>query len=167
YWDLSGNGTSANTNANGSAYTADTMTHDFLDGLFYRNSNFTGGTAGADTTSGGFNTTDFRYGDLTTFNNMRLALATGAVTGDNVSVNCTANFEGNQRSDLTAIWDQFNTALATGATSGSGTPTGWAHSYYWSATSTGAGTHVYVVTSNGYVGNYVDTNNNYAALQVL
>jgi hypothetical protein len=165
YWNLSGTGT---------ANSADTVNHNYLDNLFYRNSSFTGGTAGADTTSAGYvnattnpaGTNDFRYGDLTAFNNLKLALPTGAVTGDAINAFRAANAEGNQRSDLTAIWDQFNTGVTTGG-NGPGTPTGWAANLYWSATSTGAGTHVGVGTNICYVPNGNDTTSYYAALQVL
>jgi hypothetical protein len=146
HWDRSGDGTTS----------GDFVTHDTLDGLFYRNSNFTGGTAGADTTSGGFNTTDFRYGDLTTFNNIQLALPTAAASGDDFGYLLSANDANNQRSDLRAVWDQFNTVSG----SGTGTPTGWGGNiYWWSATSTGAGAHGGIGTDNGFVFNVGDNHN--------
>jgi hypothetical protein len=126
-----------------------------------------GGTAGADTTA------DFRYGDPTTFNNIRLALPTGMPTGDTPGTFREANAQGNQRSDLTAIWDQFNTNYSTGQTyntnpvTASSTATGWASNDYWSATSTGSNSHVIVGTFSGAVYGGADTTNNYAALQVL
>ncbi|WP_296293659.1 hypothetical protein [Limnohabitans sp.] len=148
HWDRSGDGT----------ISGDFVTHDTLDGLFYRNSNFTGGTAGADTTSGGFNTTDFRYGDLTTFNNIQLALPTAAASGDGAGLSISANDANNQRSDLRAVWDQFNTSSTTGSTGGGGTPPGWSTTdRLWAADQTSGGAHTAVTLFNGYIHNNVDT----------
>ena len=148
HWDRSGDGT----------ISGDFATHDTLDGLFYRNSNFTGGTAGADTTSGGFNTTDFRYGDLTTFNNIQLALPTAAASGDGVGFFISANDANNQRSDLRAVWDQFNTSSTTGSTGGGGTPPGWSTvNRLWAADQTSGGHHTAVTLFNGYIHNNADT----------
>lgn len=164
YWDLSGNGTNTDVQANGSSYASDKMNHNFLDGLFYRNSSFTGGTMGADTTSASFNSTDFRYGDLTAFNNYKLALPTGAGAsyplGDGY---VAANFEGNQLSDLTAIWDQYNTTMATAG------PSGWLADRYWTATRTSAENHIMFSSSGGYQyqGRDDATNLNAVTLQVL
>jgi hypothetical protein len=148
HWDRSGDGT----------ISGDFVTHDTLDGLFYRNSNFTGGTAGADTTSGGFNTTDFRYGDLTTFNNIQLALPTAAASGDGAGLYISANDANNQRSDLRAVWDQFNTSSTTGSTGGGGTPPGWSTTdRLWAADQTSGGAHTAVTLFNGYIHNNDDT----------
>jgi len=164
YWDK---------NADGLLNGNDTQTHFDLDQLFYRNANFTGGTVGADTTSSGYNTntTDFRYGDLTTFNNIRLALPTGMVTVDTgqtigVNGNRTANAAFNQRSDLSAIWDQYNTN-SSGQATVPGTPTGWASNDYWSATSSGTNRHFVLSTLNSSVYTAEDTSAFYVALQVL
>jgi hypothetical protein len=148
HWDRSGDGT----------ISGDFATHDTLDGLFYRNSNFTGGTAGADTTSGGFNTTDFRYGDLTTFNNIQLALPTAAASGDGAGLSISANDANNQRSDLRAVWDQFNTSSTTGSTGGGGTPPGWSTTArLWAADQTSGGAHTAVTLFNGYIHDNADT----------
>jgi hypothetical protein len=172
FWDLSGNGTSANggTLNNGNDFT----THDVLDGIFNQDIN---GVVG-----GGGNTSDtYRY---TTFNGLLLALPTvggvisspygsgginafqpgtavGSTTTANGSdaVNATYN-------DLLAVWDAYNgTGTGTGLSSNL-LPLGWREDNYWSATASDAG-HAFVNLRFGYVLNINDSSVTYVALQVL
>jgi hypothetical protein len=155
---------------NGDGVSNDGVLRSDLTARFYRDSNFTGGTAGAGTTSAGFNATDFRYGDLTTFNQWKLALPTGAAAGDSATGTLVANHQGNQRSDLRALWDQFNTSSTTGGqtpTTVAGNPTGWTY-FSWSATQSTdtSGSSLFLDQFTGVM-NAGSGFTNYAALQVL
>ena len=155
---------------NGDGASNDAVIRPDLTARFYRDSNFTGGTAGVGTTSAGFNATDFRYGDLTTFNQWKLALPTGAAAGDSATGTLVANHQGNQRSDLRALWDQFNTSSTTGGqtpTTVAGNPTGWTY-FSWSATQSTdtSGLSLFLEQFTGVM-NAGSGFTNYAALQVL
>ncbi len=170
FWDLSGDGTSANTGSlNGGV---DFTTHDVLDGIFNQDVN--------GVTGGGGNTSDtYRYatingvhlalptvGDVTSppyspgFANFQPGTAVGSATAANGSnaANTTYN-------DLLAVWDAYN-GTGTGVSYANGTPLGWQGYDYWSATSSASG-HAYFTLGSGGVGDAVDYNPTYVALQVL
>jgi hypothetical protein len=152
YWDLDGSSNTATDNSN---FTADFVHHDFLDRLFYQNSTFdrsiaaptlpttttpTNPGSAYDTTSEWTWTgsswvagTNFRYGDLTAFNNIRLALTNAGIwQNESAFPSPTATSELAQTSDLTAIFAAFGSA-----------PAGWQNgAWYWSATSNGPQAHV-------------------------
>jgi hypothetical protein len=154
FWDLSGDGTSANTGAlNGGV---DYTTHDVLDGLFNHDINGAVNTTVANY-DGLFGTTnDYRYG---TINGISLALPTSGTGLANETSWYYLNDNGTY-TDLAAIWDAHNTGYQT-----SGTPAGWRASYYWSATPSTYG-HAGVSTFNGHVNNYYDYSDKYVAVQV-
>jgi hypothetical protein len=67
---------------------------------------------------------------------------------------------------LMAIWDAHN-GSGTGTTS-DGTPVGWVSSYYWSASSTGSGSHARLYLGDGYSSSLsTDGVNVYVALEVV
>jgi hypothetical protein len=74
------------------------------------------------------------------------------------------NAEGNQRSDLMAIWDQYSTAKQ-----GLGTSMGWANFVYWFVMFSGTDVHVFGGIDTGSVNQANDNNttNFNVALQVL
>jgi hypothetical protein len=86
--------------------------------------------------------TNFRYGDLTAFNNIRLALPNAGIwQNESTFPSPATTSELAQTSDLTAIFAAFGSA-----------PAGWQNSaWYWSATSHGAQAHV----SSAFHTNYV------------
>jgi hypothetical protein len=161
YWDLDGNSDNATDNSN---FTLDSVHHDFLDRLFYQNSTFDRSIAAPtlpttvtptnpgtqyDTTSEwtwtGSNWvagTNFRYGALTAFNNIRLALTNAGIwQNESTFPSPATTSELAQTSDLTAIFAAFGSA-----------PAGWQNSsWFWSATSLGAQAHV----SSAFHMNYV------------
>jgi hypothetical protein len=64
---------------------------------------------------------------------------------------------------LLDIWDEYN----DGAAGTPGLPSGWASSDYWSATSTGSGSHAYLQLDRGYSSSEPDGDVNYVALEVV
>jgi hypothetical protein len=156
YWDR---------NADGKSASADTVSHDTLDGIFNRDIH---GELGA-----GGNTNDtYRYASL---NGFQLALPT---LGTSTALPATQNYvalygttigNGSNASnatydDLTAVWDAQN---GTGTQANvSGTPAGWADGYYWTATASNSG-HALFGLKDGHAWNYPDPNNYYVAIQVL
>jgi hypothetical protein len=152
YWDLDGNSDNATDNSN---FTLDSVHHDFLDRLFYQNSTFDRSIAAPtlpttvtptnpgtqyDTTSEwtwtGSNWvagTNFRYGALTAFNNIRLALPNAGIwQNESIFPSPAGTSELTQTSDLNAIRAAFG-----------GLPGGWQNSsWFWSATSNGPQAHV-------------------------
>jgi hypothetical protein len=168
YWDKSGDGTSAG---------ADTVTHDFLDGIFNKDVNGNLNPAGstADTTN------VYRYGTLytSTGSPVQVALptkgdgATGSYSASGTSVggspaSAGSNGVNSTYDDLLAIWDAYNgTGTGTGS---SGVPVGWFGygTNYWSATQPRAFVHAYVSLYGGTVGdNSGDSFGYHVALQVL
>ena len=169
FWDRSGNGTSADMGAlNGGN---DFVNHNVLDGIFTSTlAQVTAGTVGT-----GTDTTDqIRYANL---NGVRVALPTanGGVAypqGTNAFQNGTSytdagvstNGTTGTFNELLAIWDAYN-GTGTG-TNSNGTPSGWQAGDYWSATPETFG-HAIFDFATGIVGDNVDLNNGYVALQVL
>ena len=186
-WDLSGDGTGANTDGTGGNGSGlDSVTHDVLDGLFTQDIN--GVTGGAGNT-----TNTYRYA---TINGVHLALPTSNGLGTNglnnplvdtgvngyypqgignnqpstsytdaVSSNGTTS---STFSELLAIWDAYN-GTDVGSTSITGMPSGWEYTRYWSATPSALGRHASVDLVTGKVEDTYDTYgySYYAALQVL
>ena len=180
YWDLSGDGTSADIGSLNSG--RDSISHDALDAIFTQDIN------GAINVSG--NTTDlYRYANL---NGVRVALPTvGGVAispygvnslqtyasqtaiGDVVSANGTLDVNPTYN-DYLAVWDAYN-GTGVGGQRG-GTPPGWAvgfqgqdessTNHYLTATQTGS-THVGVTLWSGYVGAIRDIDNFHVALEVF
>jgi hypothetical protein len=191
YWDLSGDGTNADSGELNSE--SDRIEHDFLDEIFTKDIN--------GVTGGGGNTSDtYRYATL---NGVKLALPTfggasvdGLTAGDNnsqVGIQAGTTFGSSSSSttangtynDLLAIWDKYNgTSTATGAHGfsamgwpvppaySSGVPDGWignssqTSNSTWSATSHSQG-HVGVHLGRGSSFGISDTAIYYVVLQVL
>jgi hypothetical protein len=163
-WDMNGDGAHNSSPASGTNYQRDYTTHNVLDGLFNQN---IGGTTGGD---GNTNNT-YRYATL---NGVRVALPTigkgSSTITDSISISGTAidnNPAGETNTtydDLAAIWDAHN-GTGTG-TGGSGTPSGWQNSNYWSATPSSNG-HAGIILGNGLVFITDDSSYFYVALEVL
>ena len=168
YWDRNGSG---------GADLGDRVNHNALDQIFTQdiNGNTNPAGAGADTTN------QFRYAEL---NGVKLALPTQGIgtyvegqpfgtwyyfPGTAITIDSQGGFQENPLyDDLAAIWDVYSGTTTNHTSNVDGTPSGWARNLnYWSATSTGSGTHGHVVLLNGDVNSLGDTSNGYVALQVL
>jgi hypothetical protein len=158
YWDRSGNG---------AWNDADKTNHNTLDSIFNLDIN-----GNANPVAGGDTTSVYRYATLggvklalPTFNGNNETLTAGYQTGTAASGSSVSN--NSSYDELLAIWDT-NNGTSTG-TDISGTPTGWANWWYWSASSSGqANQHVLVGLWNGWVNNSeADTGDHFVALQVL
>jgi hypothetical protein len=156
FWDLSGDGTSADTGAlNGGV---DYTTHDFLDGLFAYDINGVANTT-VQNLDGNYGTTNiYRYG---TINGVNLALPTSGTGNANETSSYSLNDNG-AYTDFAAIWDTHNTGYQT-----SGTPTDWYDYFYWSATP-GVYGHTDVSLYSGFTSSVFtyDNHNNRVAVQV-
>jgi hypothetical protein len=172
YWDLSGDGTSANTGSlNGGV---DWASHDVLNGVFNQDINGAVGGGGntSDTyryatlngvhlalpTAGGVTSPPYGLGGI---NNYQPGTAVGSATADNGS-----NAENATYNDLLAVLDAYNGTAA--GVYNNGTPSGWQASSYWSATSSASG-HAVVALDSSYVYDVADSRHltYYVALQVL
>ncbi|WP_303662764.1 hypothetical protein [Sulfuricurvum kujiense] len=155
FWDLSGDGTSADAGAlNGGV---DYTTHNFLDGLFVYDINGVANTT-VQNVDGNYGTTnDYRYATL---NGVNLALLTSGTGLANETSSYYLNDNGTY-TDLAAIWAAHNSGNQT-----SGTPVGWQDSIYWSATPSTNG-HAGVLSYDGSVdGSFPDSDSEYVAVQV-
>lgn len=156
YWDLSGDGSSANAGSLNSGM--DIIDHDFLD-LLFKYDKF-----GLENATGNTNN-EFRYASISGLSLALPILGSGSVSQNALAVGTSINSSGvtNATYDgLLSIWDAFN-----GSGNGigiAGIPAGWAASHYWSATASPTPTrHSTVTMSSGYVGNG-DMNQNSDAL---
>jgi hypothetical protein len=161
YWDVSGDGTSADTKGAGYANSSDKVTHDWLDKLFQQDVNGqTGGNGNTDNT--------YRYATL---NGVKLALPTVGNGDDYIASNEYGYRNGtavegptvnDTYDDYLAIWDA-NNGTGTG-TDKALMPPGWvAYDYYWSATPAASG-HAGIHLPYGYVS---DRTYGYVAFEVL
>ncbi|TAN50154.1 MAG: cadherin repeat domain-containing protein [Methylococcaceae bacterium] len=167
YWDLSGDGTNANTQGSGYTNATDTTTHDVLDSLFTRDIN--AATGGGDTDN------TYRYATL---NGVKVALPTvtgaasfsmdafqpGTPVGNGATPSNGSTATNSTYDDLLAIWDAYNGTM--GGTNSNGTPSGWSLTNYWSATPSASG-HANVFLYDGYVNDTLDNSSYYVALEVL
>lgn len=128
FWDLSGDGTSADTGSlnGGVDYTTD----DVLDGLFNHDINGVTNTTVLNYDGNYGTTNDYRHA---TINGVNLALPTTG-TGNVSETGLEFLSDNGTYTDLAAIWDVYNTGYQT-----SGTPSGWQNGYYWSSTPAGYG----------------------------
>ncbi len=142
YLDASGDGTSANSGSyNGGV---DYMTHDTLDTLLNNGTNTTDSLRSATLNLSGGGT-------------ISVMLATGPTSGLGGYLADNQTYT----NDLAEIWDTYNSGYQT-----VGTPTGWRTAGYWSATPSASG-HATVTLSAGHVDDFIDTNLNFVAFQVL
>jgi hypothetical protein len=161
------------------------MMHDVLDGLFNKDINGVTNTTvtNADVNKG---TTDtYHYATFYDANGTAIKVSLPTLNGSAVPApkgigayqdgttvgNATASNGSNAAnatySDLLAIWDAYNgTSTATNTAGVAGMPPGWRSNTYWSATPSASG-HAGVFLNDGSVGENVDTNYGYVALQVL
>jgi hypothetical protein len=174
YWDLSGDGTFANTGSLNDG--DDSVLHSTLDSLFIYDIN---GNINPDAATVG--TTDvYRYA---TINGVKLALPTinggntlpvalsgvGTPSGDQPGTAASGQGLTNNSSydDLLAFWDAFNGTST--ATSLSGTPADWSQTHFWSATVAG-NRHLRLEMARGTVDAFPtssDTHWGYVALEVV
>lgn len=133
FWDRNGNG--------GADYS-DTMTHDFLDGLFTKN------ISGQ---SGGYGNTDNTY-RYATLNGINVALPT---MGDGTSFLTTDRLMNNQNTDYAALLYSFSV------------PSGWIDDGYWTSTPSVYGHAVVASSGDAYSSFYSDYDLTFVALQVL
>jgi hypothetical protein len=154
FWDLSGDGTSANTGSlNGGV---DYVNHYFLDGLFAYDINGVANTTVQNFDSNYGTTNDYRYA---TINGVNLALPT--IGTGNASESGIYYLNDNQfYTDLAEIWDTYNSGYQT-----SGMPVGWKNEGCWSATPSTSG-HAGLSVYSGKVGNTYNSSSSYVALQV-
>ncbi len=174
YWDVSGDGTSANTQGTGYANSTDYVDHDWLDQIFQQDVNgHIEGENGAPVVYGDGNTDNtYRFA---TMNGVKLALPTvgngidrivygeeGHGYQNGTAVSGTASNP--TYDDYLAIWDAYNgTGTGTGM---NGTPGGWEGGAYWSATPSASG-HVGIGLYDGLVRTSYDSGYSYVAVEVL
>lgn len=151
FWDRDGNGV---------ANIDDRSDHHLLDNLFNNGSD----TTDAEATRSLL----FTDGDG---NERTLLIPTingdeGYTTGLKSGTSVSSGTENQTTYDgLLAIWDAHN-GDGTGAAA-IGVPNGWVSSYYWSATSTNAGSHARLGLNNGFATSSTDTRVYYVALEVV
>ena len=175
FWDVSGDGTSANTQGTGYANSTDYVDHDWLDQIFQQDVNGRiEGENGAPVVYGDGNTDNtYRFA---TINGVKLALPTvgngidrivygeeGHGYQNGTAVSGTASNPAYD--DYLAIWDAYN-GTGTG-TDVNGTPGGWGdYDRYWSATPSASG-HVGIGLYDGLVRTSYDSGYSYVAVEVL
>lgn len=194
YWDVSGDGTSGDTQGSGYANSSDSVTHDWLDQIFQQDVN--GRVEGENGTPVVYQDgdTDNTY-RFATINGVKLALPTVGNgddfidSGEKGARNGTAvegMIDNPTYDDWLAIWDGYNGAQAIwNRYDGTwvwksdmdrgpyidGAPLGWADkyygfTYYWSATPATSG-HAGIILDAGDVGYSIDYSSMYVAVQVL
>ena len=170
FWDVSGDGTSADTQGAGYANSTDWVTHDWLDTIFQQDVNGrVEGENGAPVVDyDGRTDNTYRYATL---NGVKLALPTigngddfigSGEFGNGTPVSGTASNP--TYDDYLAIWDAYN---GTGTGTGDyGTPGGWDDGVnYWSATPSASG-HADISLFDGYVDDSYGGYYHYVAVEV-
>jgi hypothetical protein len=153
FWDRNGDGVGNSATIGGKI---DYTTHEVLDDLF---------NGGVDTTNAEA-TRSINLEDGTTLRLPTLGMT--PTIGDVDSFEIVASPTENQTvlNDLAAIKDAFD-GTGTVSEGHTGVPPGWASPTYWSATSTGAGSHVELHFFSGFSGSLADGAVSYVALEVV
>lgn len=180
YWDLSGDGTSSNTQGEGyikpalasqlGAVYGDALNHNMLDLLF--DEDIHGNKEAGSLRSPDFRGTDDTY-RYATLNGVRVALPTVGINpfDDEDAFPSTAvdNIPAGEinpaYNDLLAIWDASN-GNGVGRTNISGVPAGWSNGEYWSASEKGT-LHAAVDFRWGAVDAQMDYELCHVALEVI
>jgi Ca2+-binding RTX toxin-like protein len=175
FWDVSGDGTSADTQGAGYANSTDYVSHDWLDKIFQQdvNGRVEGETGVPVVYKEGDTDNTYRYATL---NGVKLALPTVGNGDDFIDSNDRGFAKGTATSgiarnstydDCLAIWDAYN-GTETGMGMVSTLPEGWINYYdYWLATPSEWSGHAATNFVSGYVGGVDDVNLSYVALEVL